>query len=184
MSPQKAAANVTMSFTAWTRWLRGRGGRRHEWLARLAPQPNDGPGGAPVGTVGTGTQTSGIEHPNYVAETIPTVERAFIFLDLCGFTSYTAAHGEHARSRRCALFRGLTREIAARRGSARRQVARGRRHDRRGRRRADDRGGCRDRRSMRQSTAGAPWRLRARQRADPRRRRLHRPADQPRGASV
>ncbi len=87
-----------------------------DWLGRLAPQPQDRSGGAPVGTVGTGAHSIGLEHPNYVSETIPTVARAFIFLDLCGFTSFTAAHGEEAAIDELRTFRGLTREIAARRG--------------------------------------------------------------------
>jgi len=88
----------------------------HDWLARRAPQPTNGAGGAPVGTVGTGSNVSGLEHPNFVAENIPTVARAFIFLDLCGFTSFTAAHGEEAAIDELRTFRNLTRAIAARRG--------------------------------------------------------------------
>jgi class 3 adenylate cyclase len=87
-----------------------------DWLARRVPQPSNGAGGAPVGTVGTGTNSSGLEHPNFVAESIPTVARAFIFLDLCGFTSFTAAHGEEAAIDELRTFRNLTRAIAARRG--------------------------------------------------------------------
>jgi class 3 adenylate cyclase len=87
----------------------------HGWLARLAPQPSEAEG-APVGAIGTGTHTTGVEHPNHVAETIPTVQRAFAFLDLCGFTSFTATHGEHAAIEALRSFRAITRETAARRG--------------------------------------------------------------------
>jgi adenylate cyclase len=58
----------------------------------------------------------GMEDPRDVAATIPLVERAFVFLDLCGFTGFMAVHGEHAAIDALSSFRSLTRDIAARRG--------------------------------------------------------------------
>src|SRR5207302_8561119 len=36
----------------------------------------------------------GMEDPRDVAATIPLVERAFVFLDLCGFTGFIPVHAE------------------------------------------------------------------------------------------
>jgi class 3 adenylate cyclase len=58
----------------------------------------------------------GTEDPRALAAAIPLVERAFAFLDLCGFTSFMAQHGEHAAIDALHRFRTLTREIATRRG--------------------------------------------------------------------
>jgi adenylate cyclase len=44
------------------------------------------------------------------------VERGFAFLDLCGFTQFTATHGEHAAIDTLHNFRALTREVVTRRG--------------------------------------------------------------------
>jgi adenylate cyclase len=115
MSPQNAQERDDEVYSMDSLVTRARDAA-HEWLARLAPNSNSQESGAPVGTVGTGTHTIGVEHPNDVAETIPTVARAFAFLDLCGFTSFTAMHGEHAAIDELRTFRGLTREVAARRG--------------------------------------------------------------------
>jgi adenylate cyclase len=115
MSPQDARQRDDEIYSMDSLVARARDAA-HEWLGRLAPQPSDMSGVAPVGTVGTGAQANGLEHPNYVSETIPTVARAFIFLDLCGFTSFTASHGEEAAIDQLRTFRSLTREIAARRG--------------------------------------------------------------------
>jgi class 3 adenylate cyclase len=59
---------------------------------------------------------SGTEDPADLAGRIPLVERSFAFLDLCGFTSFMACHGEHAALDLLATFRGLTRSVATRRG--------------------------------------------------------------------
>jgi adenylate cyclase len=58
----------------------------------------------------------GMEDPRALASTIPLVERGFVFVDLCGFTSYMATRGEHAAIDALTTFRMLTREIATRRG--------------------------------------------------------------------
>ena len=44
------------------------------------------------------------------------VPRTFIFLDLSGFTNYTAAYGDDAAGRILGTFRALVREIASERG--------------------------------------------------------------------
>jgi class 3 adenylate cyclase len=46
----------------------------------------------------------------------PLVQRAFAFVDLCGFTSFLASDGEHAATDALRRFRLATRDIAARRG--------------------------------------------------------------------
>ncbi len=58
----------------------------------------------------------GLEPPRDVAEAIPTVERAFAFVDLCGFTAFIATHGEYAAVDTISRFRALTRDLAVRRG--------------------------------------------------------------------
>ena len=51
------------------------------------------------------------------------VPRTFAFVDLSGFTNYTAAFGDDAAGRILSAFRSLVREIASERGRAHRQVA-------------------------------------------------------------
>ncbi|MDQ1462601.1 MAG: hypothetical protein QOI08_4085, partial [Actinomycetota bacterium] len=51
---------------------------------------------AEMGAIGTAPTSRGLEEPRAVAEGIEPVERAFAFLDLCGFTAFMATHGEHA----------------------------------------------------------------------------------------
>jgi class 3 adenylate cyclase len=48
---------------------------------------------APAGTVGTAPTARGVEPPRDLVETIVPLERAFAFVDLCGFTRFIAAHG-------------------------------------------------------------------------------------------
>jgi adenylate cyclase len=72
--------------------------------------------GARHGTVGTAPTTSGTEQPRELADAIPLVERAFAFMDLCGFTSFISNNGEHAAIEALTSFRSLTRELATRRG--------------------------------------------------------------------
>jgi class 3 adenylate cyclase len=57
-----------------------------------------------------------MQDPSALATMIPLVERAFVFVDLCGFTQFMSARGEHAATDALASFRTLTREIATRRG--------------------------------------------------------------------
>jgi len=64
---------------------------------------------------GTASEQTGTEDPRHVADETPLVERAFVFVDLCGFTSFMAAHGEHAAIDALTTFHALTREIATRR---------------------------------------------------------------------
>jgi class 3 adenylate cyclase len=59
---------------------------------------------------------SGVEDPRDLADTIPLVERAFAFVDLCGFTHFMAHHVEHEAIDALSAFRTLTRSIATRRG--------------------------------------------------------------------
>jgi class 3 adenylate cyclase len=61
-------------------------------------------------------ENTGMESPRQLAATMPLVERAFVFVDLCGFTEFMASNGEHAAVEALTEFRNLTREIATRRG--------------------------------------------------------------------
>jgi adenylate cyclase len=65
---------------------------------------------------GTAPSAAGMETPRELADAIPLVERAFAFVDLCGFTGFIASEGEHAAIDALNTFRTLTREIATRRG--------------------------------------------------------------------
>ncbi len=71
---------------------------------------------APAGTVGTAPTARGLEPPRDLAEKIVPLERAFAFVDLCGFTRFIAEHGEHSAVDAIARFRSLVRELAVRRG--------------------------------------------------------------------
>ena len=75
-----------------------------------------GDGSARPGTIGTAPPTRGIEEPKEIAESIALVDRAFAFVDLCGFTRFMATRGEHAAIATLAQFRSLARAIAVRRG--------------------------------------------------------------------
>jgi class 3 adenylate cyclase len=87
----------------------------HDLLARLAAQaPADAAG--PVAPAQDAATLRGLEHPDDVVDRIPTVERAFAFLDLCGFTQFTSTHGEHLAIEALRMFRAITRDTAARRG--------------------------------------------------------------------
>ena len=89
----------------------------HDVVHRFAPAPvAAGEGSAPAGAVGTAPASRGIEPPREIAETIALVDRAFAFLDLCGFTRFIAANGEHAAIDALSRFRSLARDIAVRRG--------------------------------------------------------------------
>ena len=71
---------------------------------------------APPGAVGTAPAVRGVEAPEVIAETIVPLDRAFAFVDLCGFTKFIATHGEHAAIETITGFRTLVRELAVRRG--------------------------------------------------------------------
>jgi class 3 adenylate cyclase len=58
----------------------------------------------------------GTEDPRDLAGELPLVDRAFAFLDLCGFTKIVSEQGEYAAIDALMTFRTLTRSIAARRG--------------------------------------------------------------------
>ena len=89
----------------------------HELVHRFAPAPVEAAeGSAPSGAVGTAPSSRGIEPPREIAATIALVDRAFAFVDLCGFTRFIATNGEHAAIDALSRFRQLTREIAVRRG--------------------------------------------------------------------
>jgi adenylate cyclase len=70
----------------------------------------------PVNGNQTEFENTGMESPRQLAGAMPMVERAFVFVDLCGFTEFMATNGEHAAVQALNAFRNLTREIAARRG--------------------------------------------------------------------
>ncbi len=65
---------------------------------------------------GTAFEQAGMEDPHALADLMPLVERAFAFVDLCGFTRFIDERGEHAAIETLATFRALTRGIATRRG--------------------------------------------------------------------
>src|ERR1700676_1264540 len=81
----------------------------------LAPVA-EGEDSARSGAVGTAPTSRGIEPPGDIAETIGLVDRAFAFVDLCGFTRFIATNGEHAAIDTLSRFRSLARDIAVRRG--------------------------------------------------------------------
>src|ERR1700683_3803318 len=81
-----------------------------------SPLVEAGGGSARSGVVGTAPPSRGIEAPREIAETIALVDRAFAFVDLCGFTHFMATNGEHAAIDTLTRFRSLTRDIAVRRG--------------------------------------------------------------------
>ncbi len=89
----------------------------HDVAARFGLGARDHPDtGAGAGAVGTAPVARGIEEPREIAETIALVERAFAFVDLCGFTHFIASKGEHAAIDALTRFRSLARDIAVRRG--------------------------------------------------------------------
>lgn len=69
-----------------------------------------------LGGIGTAAEQPGTRHPHDLAVPAPLVERAFTFVDLCGFTTFLASEGEHAATDALRRFRLATRDIAARRG--------------------------------------------------------------------
>jgi class 3 adenylate cyclase len=71
---------------------------------------------AGMGVIGTAPSSRGIEEPREIAETIKLADRAFAFVDLCGFTHFIAENGEHAAIDTLSQFRSLARDISARRG--------------------------------------------------------------------
>lgn len=59
---------------------------------------------------------AGMEDPRHAAQSVPLLDRAFAFVDLCGFTVFTSSSGEHAAIELLRTLRLFTREIASRRG--------------------------------------------------------------------
>jgi class 3 adenylate cyclase len=89
----------------------------HEVVSRFGTgSVEPGEGSAPAGAVGTAPPSRGIEEPREIAKTIALVDRAFAFVDLCGFTRFIASNGEHAAIDTLSQFRSLVRDIAVRRG--------------------------------------------------------------------
>ena len=89
----------------------------HDVVSRFGTGPVEpGDGSAPAGAVGTAPPSRGIEAPREIAESIALVDRAFAFVDLCGFTRFIATNGEHAAIDTLSRFRSLVREISVRRG--------------------------------------------------------------------
>jgi len=74
------------------------------------------PDSAGTGAIGTAPSSRGVEEPREIAETIKLADRAFAFVDLCGFTHFIAENGEHAAIDTLSQFRSLARDISARRG--------------------------------------------------------------------
>ena len=88
-----------------------------EIVVEIANVPFDTRDGRRDGTgTGTGAEITGMESPRQLADAMPMVERAFVFVDLCGFTEFMATRGEHAAINALNAFRNLTRDIATRRG--------------------------------------------------------------------
>ena len=58
-----------------------------------------------------------LRHPSRVSFAQMRVPRTFAFLDLSGFTNYTAAFGDEAAGRILGTFRALVREVASERGA-------------------------------------------------------------------
>lgn len=69
-----------------------------------------------LGGIGTAAEQPGTRHPHDVATPTPLVERAFAFVDLCGFTTFLTSEGEHAAIESLRRFRVAARDIATRRG--------------------------------------------------------------------
>ena len=85
----------------------------HDLATRFGLAPvAEGEGSARSGAVGTAPPSRGIEPPREIAETIGLVDRAFAFVDLCGFTRFIATDGEHAAIDTLSRFRSLARHIA------------------------------------------------------------------------
>jgi adenylate cyclase len=74
------------------------------------------PGLAALVGAGTASEQTGTEDPHDVKGETPLVERAFSFVDLCRFTAFMTAHGEHAAIDALTTFHRLTRAVATRRG--------------------------------------------------------------------
>ena len=74
------------------------------------------PGSPAVVGAGTAAERVGTEDPRRDSDETPLVERAFVFVDLCGFTKFIAEHGEHAAIDALTTFRTDTRAVATRRG--------------------------------------------------------------------
>jgi class 3 adenylate cyclase len=81
-------------------------------MAGVAPEP----GSPAILGAGTAVARAGTEDPRHATDATPLVERAFVFVDLCGFTRFMAEHGEHAAIDALTNFHALTRAIATRRG--------------------------------------------------------------------
>lgn len=77
---------------------------------------SEAPDIAALGGAGTAVEQAGTEDPHGDSDEHLLTERAFAFVDLCGFTSFMAEQGEHIASRALTTFQSLTRAIATRRG--------------------------------------------------------------------
>ena len=90
-------------------------------LALLVPEagPDAGPDDAVDLDVVDRAAPRGVERPDLAdrAEGSLAVDRAFAFVDVCGFTSFCDRHGEHAAVELLTRFRSLAREITGRRGA-------------------------------------------------------------------
>ena len=77
------------------------------------------PSPTPAAAVPAAPPGSGVEPPaphERTGEPI-AVDRAFAFVDITGFTLYCDRHGEHAAIDLLTRFRGITRDVVARRGT-------------------------------------------------------------------
>jgi adenylate cyclase len=109
-------SNNTTSLPRIVRQMRDAGEELVEQLGTQGASTGDHGAVARGGAIGTAMHTSGTEDPRDLADAIPLIERAFAFMDLSGFTRFTATYGEHAAIGALRTFRSLTRELTTRRG--------------------------------------------------------------------
>lgn len=69
-------------------------------------------------SAGSAPARPGMEDPRRLASHAPLLDRSFAFVDLCGFTTFTASNWEHAATEVLRSFRHLVREVSSRRGVA------------------------------------------------------------------
>jgi adenylate cyclase len=80
------------------------------------PEPNAALGLPAVLGTGTASVCAGTAEPRRSSGAPPLVERAFAFVDLCGFTGFMATNGEHAAIDALEMLHRVTGDVATRRG--------------------------------------------------------------------
>ena len=104
------------------------GRTNEEIVADIADAPSAPNGSTNGAGTGTSSEITGMESPRQLADAMPLVERAFVFVDLCGFTEFMATERRargHRRAERVPQPDPRHRDPARR---ADRVVARRRRH--------------------------------------------------------